>query len=208
MTHLISQPTSKLQFLNPNKTFKTNLPKPIPLHHLRKTVPFNVNDFLTLSRPEYEKTHDCKLPELTLNQDVSPSTSTTRRDRKHGKTLDQSFMSGEWITPSNFTSRQQGLIDGIDEENLTLGESSVGCITLDYHMQNAMIQMGLRVLSLNGKSIRNIRYWMKRCYGCFKFVNDTEAVFFPKNGRTVYRFSRRDRQKRGKTYSIPKPKGG
>jgi RNA-binding protein NOB1 len=35
-------------------------------------------------------------------------------------------------------------------------------------MQNVMLQMGLRLLSVNGMAINTLRQFVLRCHACFK----------------------------------------
>jgi len=158
----------------PRQTLKldSNFSKPIvatpttrtiPLRQTKPVIPFNLHDFLTLNTEQYERKHDCEIPEIETTQqrlvdNRSESTSTRARGNRI-KNLEHSFITGEWVTPSNFSERNSGFVLGEDEQALCI--SSVGCITTDYHMQNAMIQIGLRLLSLNGRTIRNVRYWIK-----------------------------------------------
>lgn len=43
-------------------------------------------------------------------------------------------------------------------------------LTGDYAMQNVALQIGLNVLGVGGKRIRDVKTWVLRCYGCFKCV--------------------------------------
>ena len=46
--------------------------------------------------------------------------------------------------------------------------SSVAVITTDFAMQNVLLQMGLRLLSVNGLAVTTLRSLIKRCHGCFR----------------------------------------
>jgi RNA-binding protein NOB1 len=57
----------------------------------------------------------------------------------------------------------------------TVGEGSskpptmkAAVLTGDYAMQNVALQIGLNVLGVGGKRIRDVKTWVLRCYGCFK----------------------------------------
>ena len=56
-------------------------------------------------------------------------------------------------------------------------ESSVVCITHDFAMQNILLQMGIRLLSLSGNTIRSVRYWIKKCHACFAYTSDMNRQF-------------------------------
>lgn len=87
--------------------------------------------------------------------------------------------------------------------------------------------MGVRLLSVAGKSVSSIRQWLKKCHGCFALTRDMDREFCPSCGNhtlirvtvvvtqnpdqstTVRLFhGSRHLNKRGTRYSIPKPKGG
>jgi RNA-binding protein NOB1 len=57
--------------------------------------------------------------------------------------------------------------------------SSVTCLTADFAMQNVLLQMGLKVLSPDGKRITRVKQWALRCYTCFKITRNMEKQFCP-----------------------------
>ena len=82
---------------------------------------------------------------------------------------------GEWITPENvslhkaralgLTPSETGSVKGENKEII-----SVGCITADFAMQNALLQMGLSLVGMEGKRIQKVKTWVLRCHACFKCV--------------------------------------
>lgn len=54
-------------------------------------------------------------------------------------------------------------------------------LTGDYAMQNVGIQMGLNVLGVGGKRIRDVKTWVLRCYGCLKYASHAPSA--PADGR-------------------------
>ncbi|GMH38019.1 hypothetical protein BSKO_05903 [Bryopsis sp. KO-2023] len=48
---------------------------------------------------------------------------------------------------------------GAEEDLEEASKSSVGCITSDFSMQNVLIQMGLRVVTPDGRRIREVKRW-------------------------------------------------
>jgi RNA-binding protein NOB1 len=102
--------------------------------------------------------------------------------------------------------------------------SNVMCITTDYAMQNVLLQMGLRLLSVNGLSVTTLRHFFKRCHACRYATRDMAKRFCDRCGnhtlikvhcwvdargvshqrwsnRTIY-------NKRGTQYSVKRPTGG
>ncbi|KAM6176459.1 RNA-binding protein NOB1 [Erethizon dorsatum] len=127
---------------------------------------------------------------------------------------------GGWITPSNIKQIQQDL------EKCDIPEDvRVGCVTTDFAMQNVLLQMGLRVLAVNGVLIREARSYILRCHGCFRTTSDMSRVFcahcgnrtlkkvsvtVSENGTLHMHFSHNPKvlNPRGLRYSLPMPKGG
>ncbi|KAJ7403241.1 NIN1/PSMD8 binding protein 1 [Pitangus sulphuratus] len=126
-----------------------------------------------------------------------------------------------WITPSNLKQAQQdaGLCD-TDPAGV-----QVGCVTTDFAMQNVLLQMGLHVLAVNGRLIRQARSYILRCHGCFRTTSDMTKVFCPHCGNKTLKkvavsvsddgslhmhFSRNPKvlNPRGLRYPLPAPQGG
>eukprot|EP00899_Mesostigma_viride_P021081 jgi/Mesvir1/28975/Mv17749-RA.1 len=70
-------------------------------------------------------------------------------------------------------------------------ESSVGCLTSDFAMQNVLLQMGLRLVSVDGLRVRRVQRWALKCDACFTITRDMSRIFCPKcgNGATLNKVS-------------------
>ncbi|XP_067144807.1 RNA-binding protein NOB1 [Centruroides vittatus] len=125
-----------------------------------------------------------------------------------------------WITPSNIEKVKKEMnCLSLDDSSIT-----VACITTDFAMQNVLIQMGLKVVSVDGMQIRKVKTFILRCHACFKTTSDMNKIFCPNCGnRTLKRVSvtvnddgtrlihinfRKPINIRGTRYSLPMPKGG
>nr|CAG4638523.1 EOG090X07WR [Cyclestheria hislopi] len=100
-----------------------------------------------------------------------------------------------WITPANIQqakSDMNGLLEQVQLE--------VACLTMDFAMQNVLMQIGLHVVSLDGKLIREARTYILRCYACFHTTTNVTKQFCPKCGEKL--------QLEEKKFSLPMPKGG
>eukprot|EP00181_Compsopogon_caeruleus_P000684 CAMPEP_0184688598 /NCGR_PEP_ID=MMETSP0312-20130426/30186_1 /TAXON_ID=31354 /ORGANISM="Compsopogon coeruleus, Strain SAG 36.94" /LENGTH=627 /DNA_ID=CAMNT_0027145851 /DNA_START=51 /DNA_END=1934 /DNA_ORIENTATION=+ len=134
---------------------------------------------------------------------------------------DEDFSS--WIHPENVDDRIAldlgGLISSAEMKHRS------GCITTDFAMQNVLLQMGLHLLSPDGKhTIRRLKKYVLRCYGCFKLTKDAEKQFCQHCGnhslsRVTYAVDENGTGRlflspryvpkiRGTKYSIPLPRGG
>ena len=52
----------------------------------------------------------------------------------------------------------------------------------NYFVQNVLMQIGLHVVSLEGRLIHEVRTYILRCYGCFRTTSNVSKVFCPKCG--------------------------
>ena len=128
-----------------------------------------------------------------------------------------------WIDPSNVSAISMASLSGKDQE-LVKEIQSVGCITLDFAMQNVLTQIGLHVVAPDGRVIRRVKQWVLQCSACFKIEPNMSKLFcskcghntlrklgvtLRKDGTKQYHYSKKsDLPQRGSRYSIPKRKGG
>jgi len=128
-----------------------------------------------------------------------------------------------WITLDNITEVTEKLQTAKLGSATVKKPHNVGCITSDYSIQNLLLQIGLKLVSINGLQIKQIKQWSLRCISCFKLCRNMEKIFCPNCGNntltkvaisvndkgeihqhTVRRFS----ALKGTIYSLPLPKGG
>ncbi|XP_076247110.1 RNA-binding protein NOB1 [Calliopsis andreniformis] len=125
-----------------------------------------------------------------------------------------------WITPSNIYKVKKE----IDSDLLEQKPATVACLTMDFAMQNVLKQIGLNVVSLDGRLIKQMRTFVFRCYACFKTTSIMTKVFCPSCGnKTLKKVAvtlneegkqqihinfRKPISKKGKRFSLPMPKGG
>ncbi|KAL0117703.1 hypothetical protein PUN28_008839 [Cardiocondyla obscurior] len=125
-----------------------------------------------------------------------------------------------WITPANVSNVKKQM----DSEILEEKAATVACLTMDFAMQNVLMQMGLNVVSLDGRVIKQMRTFIFRCYACFKTTSVMTKVFCPhcgnrtlkkvevtldENGKQQIHINfRKPLSARGKKFSLPRPKGG
>ena len=58
----------------------------------------------------------------------------------------------------------------------------IACITTDYAMQNVMLQMGLQLVSVEGRVIDQVKQWVIRCGACFQIHFDMDRLFCTRCG--------------------------
>ncbi|CAK9832405.1 RNA-binding protein NOB1 [Anthophora retusa] len=125
-----------------------------------------------------------------------------------------------WITPGNICDIKKEL----DSDFLEQKPATVACLTMDFAMQNVLKQIGLNVVALDGRLIKQMRTFILRCYACFKTTSVMTKVFCPYCGhKTLKKVAvtlneegkqqihinfRRPISKKGKRFSLPMPKGG
>lgn len=128
-----------------------------------------------------------------------------------------------WITPANVQKVSQAHTQrqGVEEVTNTI---SVGCVTADFAIQNVLLQMGIRVMSIDGKVIKRIRTYVLKCSACLRVTHDNQREFCPACGNhTLYKIQvkvdntgnvkymepkHRRFNLRGTIYTPPAPKGG
>ncbi|KRY75656.1 RNA-binding protein NOB1, partial [Trichinella pseudospiralis] len=171
--------------------------------------------------PSKKKQSDCNdLEEAVRKIDIHDN-STSEEENSFSESdseyedeiRDTSNLSG-WITPENFSST-------VDSANDTV---PVACLTADFAIQNVLLHMGLKVVSVDGMLIKQLKTYILRCFSCFHTTSKMMKKFCPncgnatlkrlaisvdENGCTVFHFSRRNViSVRGSKFSIPAPKGG
>ncbi|KAL4854488.1 RNA-binding protein NOB1 [Chlorella vulgaris] len=108
------------------------------------------------------------------------------------------------------------------EEQQQQGGSSVCIITADFAMQNVIMQMGLNLVTPDGRRITRLSRWVLRCTACFCVTKEMGRLFCPRcgnssldkvqlvvgpDGSEQYGV-RRKHILRGTRFPLPKPKGG
>ncbi|XP_071575931.1 RNA-binding protein NOB1 [Temnothorax nylanderi] len=125
-----------------------------------------------------------------------------------------------WITPANVSNIKKQM----DSEILEEKAATVACLTMDFAMQNVLMQMGLNVVALDGRVIKQMRTFIFRCYACFKTTSVMTKIFCPhcgnrtlkkvevtldENGKQQIHINfRKPLSAKGKKFSLPMPKGG
>ncbi|XP_011642268.1 RNA-binding protein NOB1 [Pogonomyrmex barbatus] len=133
---------------------------------------------------------------------------------------DENDDDGGWITPANISNVKKQM----DSEILEEKAATVACLTMDFAMQNVLMQMGLNVVSLDGRVIKQMRTFIFRCYACFKTTSIMTKIFCPhcgnktlkkvevtldENGKQQIHINfRKPLSAKGKKFSLPMPKGG
>lgn len=72
---------------------------------------------------------------------------------------------------TNGEAFEEGIESGGSEDAL------VSIVTADFAMQNLILQLGLRLISPDGRRIRRISRWALRCSACFKVTKVNSLAF-------------------------------
>lgn len=155
------------------------------------------------------KVYECSDYEEDDNDDQNDDDSDDQNDDDSG-----------WITPGNICNVKKEL----DSDILERKPAIVACLTIDFAMQNVLKQIGLKVVALDGKVIKQMRTFILRCYACYNTTSIMTKVFCPscgnktlkkvsvsldENGKQIIHINfRRPISKKGKRFSLPMPKGG
>ncbi|EGI64412.1 RNA-binding protein NOB1, partial [Acromyrmex echinatior] len=151
--------------------------------------------------------------------DILTSVDTSKSDESF-EDKDKDDDDSSWITPANVSSIKKQM----DSEILEEKAATVACLTMDFAMQNVLMQMGLNVVALDGRVIKQMRTFIFRCYACFKTTSIMTKIFCPhcgnrtlkkvevtldENGKQQIHINfRRSLSAKGKRFSLPTPKGG
>uniref|UniRef100_A0A7S1C2X8 Nin one binding (NOB1) Zn-ribbon-like domain-containing protein n=1 Tax=Bicosoecida sp. CB-2014 TaxID=1486930 RepID=A0A7S1C2X8_9STRA len=95
-----------------------------------------------------------------------------------------------WIGPENVTTGgKMGVTGGHwgvrARTSKRTADVRVGCVTTDYAMQNVLLQMGLSLLTVDGRAIDRVKQWVLKCDACFKITTDMSKMFCPMCGNAT-----------------------
>lgn len=128
-----------------------------------------------------------------------------------------------WINTDNL--EEQLARDSGGQDALPDDYTRVGCVTTDFAMQNVLLQMGINLVSVDGRRvIRRVRRYVLRCQSCTEITRELERLFcgrcgnatltrvtfdVDKNGvARIFLSSKFKPRLRGTIYPIPMPRGG
>lgn len=160
----------------------------------------------------------------TITEDFSTLSLSTTTPPSPPQT-DDDDSDGDWITPSNLTTRQaEDSILDTNARTATPIQMDVATMTIDFAMQNVLLQMNLHLLSTNMQRIAHLTSKVLRCHACFNIVKQMDKQFCPRCGGnslrrvscstnsrgefTIHLAKNYQWNKRGDKYSIPKPIAG
>ncbi|KAH7396283.1 Nin one binding Zn-ribbon like-domain-containing protein [Pyrenochaeta sp. MPI-SDFR-AT-0127] len=182
-----------------------------------------------LSAPIQEISDSTQIPEDVSKKiaDLDISTEPQQFQQPTPPATDSSDndSDGDWITPSNLPAHQ-AKDSGVQSHSRTAKavQMDVATMTIDFAMQNVLLQMNLNLLSTNMQRIKHLTTKVLRCHACFNIVKQMDKQFCPRCGQaTLHRVSCSTDAKgefrihlaknyqyntRGDKYSVPKPIAG
>ncbi|GAV05004.1 hypothetical protein RvY_15196 [Ramazzottius varieornatus] len=182
-----------------------------------EATPFSdPDDWSSSEEADNGQIRDEQQPDERLSEGVKEETEENKDGEAHEDDDDVG-----WITPQNVKSiyKKMGM-----EKEAPSKECKVACLTTDFSVQNVMMQMGMRVIGVDGFLIKSLRSYVFRCFACFKVTHNMAKKFCPscgnstlkrvcmtvdKNGKPKYHIStKRPINIRGTKFSLPLPKGG
>ena len=132
-----------------------------------------------------------------------------------------------WVNESNFQAAVTSAW-GKGAKNMKPSPTTIasaGCITTDFAMQNIMLQMGLKLLAVDGRIVRRLKQWVLKCDACFFITSKMTGSTFcercgsnamcrlsvrvQSNGKVEYGYNPYRRiSTRGQRFAIATRKGG
>jgi len=207
-----------------------------------EVLPANVNAPSLLSAEEYFGVSGGQLPSgnnIPKNSNAAKKQKATSRILAGGVSTTGNMDTGSHLAEEddgegwvNETNLQQASTTGsawgkggkhMIESIETI--ASAGCITTDFAMQNVMLQMGLKLLAVDGRVIKRLKQWVLKCDACYhitpKMTGSTFcercgsdamkrlSVRVGSNGKVEYGYNPNRRiSTRGQVFSIATRKGG
>lgn len=193
-----------------------------------------------VSEPEYEEVYDASdsehdhiatVEEIAAHNTANPLTnpfpkhSSSQQQLTPPHTDYDSDSDGDWITPSNLPThraKDSGLQSSTHTSTPT--QLDVATMTIDFAMQNVLLQMNLIILSTTLQRVKRVSTKVHRCQACFLISHDTSKQFCQRCGQaTLARVScstnakgefkihlskNYQYNKRGDRFSVPKPIAG
>jgi len=114
--------------------------------------------------------------------------SSLRKQKVRSSTTTNSLLSS--TAPSSNVSRRTS--DTSDYRGTGPSQSVLksACMTADFAMQNVALQMGLNLVNMEGRTVKEVRTWVLRCHGCFEITKKMDLKFCPRcGGNTLLRTS-------------------
>ncbi|KAJ4293636.1 20S-pre-rRNA D-site endonuclease nob1 [Kalmusia sp. IMI 367209] len=157
------------------------------------------------------------------NLQVSDLPSATQQPTPPASSEEDDSDGGEWITPGNVSKHKA---KDADKTPLRKGDPQMGVatMTIDFAMQNVLLQMGMDLLSTNMQRIRRARAQVLRCHACFLVTREMDKQFCSRCGQPalkrvscstnskgefrIHLAKNYQHTNRGNRYSIPKPVAG
>jgi len=173
---------------------------------------------------EEQSNEETKNEEEVTNDEVKEEEEEKEEEKKEEEKKKENDDDDDegWITPDNinkFHAKHYGW--NTKKESKTY---DVACMTADFAMQNVLIQMNLKILSVDGMIIHRIKNWELRCHACYFTTTDMSKKFCPqcghdtlirtsvsidRNGNKIYHLKKNFNYRlRGTKYSIPTYVGG
>ena len=69
--------------------------------------------------------------------------------------------------------------EGEEEGSTPAFESNVASVTADFAMQNVILQMGLRLVTPDGRRIKEVHTWVLRCSACLTTTREVRGRLLP-----------------------------
>lgn len=158
--------------------------------------------------------------ERAVDDILAPIDTISEDENSDVKYIEDDDDDSGWITPANIVDVKKQMNSEILEEKT----ATVACLTMDFAMQNVLMQMGLNVVALDGRVIKQMRTFIFRCYACFKTTSIMTKIFCPycgnktlkkvevtldENGKQQIHINfQRPLSAKGKRFPLPMPKGG
>lgn len=130
---------------------------------------------------------------LTIAPEPEPEAEASGSTETPDLTNDESASDSDdegWITPSNIDAHKAAAAQANEKTSSNTRPMEVACATHDFAMQNVLLQIGLDLISAEGRRVSQVKSWILRCHACFKTTRRMDLKFCPScGGPTLLRTS-------------------
>lgn len=177
---------------------------------------------------EREASSDCSSVSSSEDAEVRANPAPARKEEEKSRILNQHGLVSVgdadeddgigWEGPTD----SSGFGEGDDEEDRLQSVCAAACLTADFAMQNVLMHMGLRVLSMDGRRVQARKRFVARCSACFYVEKENvdrafcgrcgshalrKTVMRP-DGTVRTRHAVAKRRPQGSKFPLPMPKNG
>eukprot|EP00833_Pecoramyces_ruminatium_P002693 jgi/Orpsp1_1/1176725/evm.model.c7180000058752.2 len=116
---------------------------------------------------ENEKVEEKEQEKEESKEEVKEEASSSEIKEEKKEDDDDDDDDEGWITPDNINKYHAKAYGWNKKDKSEPKTYDVACMTADFAMQNVLLQMNLKILSVDGMIIKRLKNWVLRCHACY-----------------------------------------